>query len=78
VAVKGDGEPGVLAEPVAGGAVLGDVELRGELGDVELADPMPVDVAVADVELGVGDAEVAGDVTVNCPTAIGVLPSAAG
>jgi hypothetical protein len=77
-AVKGDGEPGELAEPVAGGAVLADVELRGELGDVELADPVPGDLAVADVELGVGDAEAAVDVTVNCSTAMGVPPSAAG
>jgi hypothetical protein len=63
--------------------VLGDVELGGEPADVELGDPVPGcavlgDVELADVELGVGDPEVAGDVTVNCAMAMGVLPSAAG
>jgi hypothetical protein len=79
VAAKGDREPGELADPVDGCAELGVVELAG----VELEDPVsgfavPGDVELAGVELGVGDAEAAGDVTVNCSTAIGVLPSAAG
>jgi hypothetical protein len=77
VAAKGDGEPSELADPVDGCA--GVVELAG----VELEDPVsgfavPGDVELDGVELGVGDAEAAGDVTVNCSTAIGVLPSAAG
>jgi hypothetical protein len=72
--VNGDGEPGELADPVAGRAVLGDVEL----GDPVAGRAVPGDVELADVELGVGDLEIAGDVTVNCSTAMGVLPSAAG
>jgi hypothetical protein len=74
VAVKGDGEPGELADPVVGCAVLGDVELA----DVALGDPVPGCAVLGDVELGVGDPEVAGGVTVNCSMAMGVLPSAAG
>jgi hypothetical protein len=63
VAVNGDGEPGELGDPAPDCAGLGDVELRVEL---------------ADVELGVGDPEVARDVTVNCSMAMGASPPAAG
>jgi hypothetical protein len=73
VAVYGDGEPDEF----------GVVELRGELADVELEGPAPDrvwlgDAELADVELGVGDPEAAGVVTVNCSMATGGLPPRAG
>jgi hypothetical protein len=59
--VDGDGESGELVDPAPDWAGLGDPEPEVEL---------------ADGELGVGDPEVAGDVTVNCSTAMGALKGA--
>ena len=61
----------------------GDVAANGDGEPGELGEPAPEcaglgDVELADVELGVGDPEVAGDVTVNCSTAMGALPLATG
>src|SRR5215470_6679815 len=67
-----NGEPGELTDPAPACAGLGDVEPA----DAEPTDP---DCAVlGDAELVVGDPEVAGGVTVNCSTAMGALPLAAG
>ena len=74
-AVDGDGEPEELADPAPGWVWLGDAELEAELADDELADGEP-EVELADDELAVGDPEVAGDVTVNCSTAMGALMAA--
>lgn len=63
VAVVGDGEPEELADPAPDWVWLGDAEPEAELADDELA---------------VGDPEVARAVTVNCSTAMGVLPRVAG
>jgi hypothetical protein len=70
VAVDGDGEPEELADPAPGWVWLGDAELEAELADGE------PEVELADGELAVGDPEVAGDVTVNCSTAMGALMAA--
>jgi hypothetical protein len=71
VAVDGDGEPEELADPAPDWVWLGDAELEAELADGELADG-----ELADDELAVGDTEVAGDVTVNCSTAMTALTGA--
>ena len=64
--------PPAEADGVAGG---------GDSEPAELGDPDGVvlgDAELADAELGVGDPEVAGDVTVNWAMAMGALPLVAG